>query len=174
MALIPDIAAFQKKLAALPLATYQPGDTVLAAGTTTGRLFVLKQGAVEVVKDGVRIASISEPGSVFGELAVLLDKPHTADMRALERSEFHVADAATLLGEDPVTALYVAAILARRLDAANEALVIVKRQLSSGESRRAIGKTVAKVEELLSAGGGASLLYAGYPYDPIGPSASMQ
>jgi hypothetical protein len=32
MPLIPDNAAFQKRLAALPLATYQAGETVRAAG----------------------------------------------------------------------------------------------------------------------------------------------
>jgi CRP-like cAMP-binding protein len=70
------------------LATYQPGETVLAAGSTTGRLLILKQGAVEVVKEGVEIAKVTEPGAVFGELSVLLDQPHTADVRALEASQF--------------------------------------------------------------------------------------
>ena len=32
MALIPDIAVFQRKLATLPLATYQAGESVLSAG----------------------------------------------------------------------------------------------------------------------------------------------
>ena len=79
MPLTPDTAAFQKRLAALPLATYQAGETVLTAGSTTGRLLILKEGAVEVVKEGVQIAKVAEPGAVFGELSVLLDKPHTAD-----------------------------------------------------------------------------------------------
>jgi CRP-like cAMP-binding protein len=39
---------------------------------------------------------------VFGELSVLLDQPHTADVRALEASQFYVADAATLLRVDPI------------------------------------------------------------------------
>jgi hypothetical protein len=38
MPLIPDIAAFQRKLAGFPLATYQAGESVLTAGSTTGRL----------------------------------------------------------------------------------------------------------------------------------------
>lgn len=173
MPLIRDATAFQKRLAALPVAIYQAGDTVLAAGSTTGRLFILRRGAVEIVKDGMQIARVSEPGAVFGELAVLLDKPHTADMRALERSEFHVADAGVLLAEDPTAVVYVAAILARRLEGANDALVGVKRQLQAGESRRTIGKAIEGVEALLSTGGGTSLLYAGYPYDPLGPSAPM-
>ena len=70
MHLIPDIAVFQKKLATLPLATYQAGETVLSAASTTGQLLILKEGAVAVIKEGVEIARVTEPGAVFGELSV--------------------------------------------------------------------------------------------------------
>ena len=165
MPLIPDFAVFQRKLAGFPLATYQAGETVLAAASTTGRLLILRQGAVAVVKEGVEIAKVTEPGAVFGELSVLLDQPHTAEVRALEASQFHVADAATLLRVDPIALLYVATVLARRLDGANQALIELKRQLQVGESPSVIGKTVEKMQGLLGASG-ASLVYAGYPYDP--------
>jgi CRP-like cAMP-binding protein len=59
---------------------------------------------------------VAEPGAVFGELSVLLDQPHTADVRALEASQFHVADAAAMLRVDPIALLYVATVLAQRLD----------------------------------------------------------
>jgi CRP/FNR family transcriptional regulator, cyclic AMP receptor protein len=146
---------------------------VLTAGSATGKLLFLKSGAVEVTKDGVQIAKVSTPGAVFGELAALLDQPHTADVRALAQSEFLVADATTLLAIDSAVALYVAAILAHRLDGANRALLDVKRQLRAGESRSAITKKVEKVEELLAFPLDASLIYAGYPYDPFAarPSA---
>ena len=88
MPLVPDAAKIQKSLAMLPVARYDPGETVIAAGATTGKLLLLRQGVVEVVRDGTQIARISEPGSIFGELAILLDKAHTADVRAVERSEF--------------------------------------------------------------------------------------
>src|SRR6516165_2466950 len=78
---------------------------------------------------------------------------HTADVRTLEQSEFYVADAPAILAADPTVALYVAAILARRLDAANRWLVAVKRQLQTGEPPSVIGKAIEKVEELLSYGG---------------------
>ena len=68
---------------------------------------------------------------------------------------------------------YVAAVLARRLDAANRSLIEVKHQLQAGEPRNVIGKTVEKVEELLSYSGDASLVYAGYPTDPFAPDKSM-
>jgi CRP/FNR family transcriptional regulator, cyclic AMP receptor protein len=125
-------------------------EIVLTAGSKTGGLLFLKSGAVEVVKDGVQIASVSTPGSVFGEQAVLLDQPHTADVRTLEQSEFYVADAPAMFAGDPTVALYVAAILARRLDAGNRSLIEVKRQLQAREPLSVIGKTVEKVEELLN------------------------
>jgi CRP/FNR family transcriptional regulator, cyclic AMP receptor protein len=157
---------FRKTLAALPLATYQAGETVLAAGSTTGRLLILNERAVAIVKEGVEIARVAEPGAVFGELSVLLDQPHTADLSALETSRFHVADAAALLVQDPSALIYVAAVLARRLDGANQALIELKRQLQAGQPRSLIGKTVEKIEGLLGASG-ASLVYAGYPFDPF-------
>src|SRR5262249_59152660 len=116
------------------------------------KLLLLKQGVVEVVKEGTQIARISEPGAIFGELAALLDQPHTADVRNLERSAFHVADAATLLANDPTVALYVAAILAGRLDAANVALVEIKHQLESGTPRAAVARTADNAATSVSRG----------------------
>jgi CRP/FNR family transcriptional regulator, cyclic AMP receptor protein len=166
MPLIPDISIFQRKLATLPLATYQAGETVLSAASTTGRLLILKEGKVAVEKEGVEIARVTEPGAVFGELSVLLDQPHTADVRALEACQFHVADAATTLRIDPTALLFVATVLAQRLDSANKALLELKRQVQAGDPRSVIGRTVEKIEGLLGATG-ANLMYAGYPYDPF-------
>ena len=148
--LIPDFATFERRLARLPVVKHPAREVVLTAGSKTGELLFLRSGAVEVVKDGVQIASVSEPGSVFGELAVLLDQAHTADV---EQSEFYVANAQATLTVNPTVALYVSAILARRLDAANRSLIEVKHQLQTGEPPSVIGKAVEKVEELLSYGG---------------------
>src|SRR5438874_10626794 len=122
-------------------ATYEPGEMVIAAGQTTGKLLFLRQGSVEVVKEGRQVARISEPGAVFGEISALLDQPHTADVRALEVSQFYVADAATLLRVDPIALLYVATVLARRLDDANQALIELRRQVQAGRPPGVIEKT---------------------------------
>jgi hypothetical protein len=74
----------------------------------------------------------------------LPDQPHTADVRALEASQFHVADAATILRIDP---------MAQRLDSANRGLLELKRQVQGGKPRSVIGKTVEKIEGLLGATG---------------------
>jgi CRP/FNR family transcriptional regulator, cyclic AMP receptor protein len=162
--LIPDVAAFERRLADLPVVKHPAHEVVLTAGSKTGRLLFLKSGAVEVIKDGVQIANVSAPGSVFGDQAVLLDQPHTADVRTVEQSEFYVADAPAMFVVDPTVALYVATILARRIDTANRSLIEVKHQLKAGEPPNAIGRTVEKVEELLNYSGDASLVFgtAGY------------
>jgi len=151
MALLPDNAAFQRKLAALPVASYDVGDTVLTDGSTTGRLFILKKGAVAIVKDGLEIGKVSEAGAVFGELSVLLNSPHTADVVAVEASQFHIADGASEFMRDPATLLYVATLLAQRLDRANKAIVRVKHLVRAGEPGAIIGTTVDQIARLLSA-----------------------
>jgi CRP-like cAMP-binding protein len=119
---------------------------------------------VEIVKDGLQIATVSEPGAVFGELAVILDKPHTADVRAVERSEFHVAKASSLLAENVAALLYVAAMLSQRLDTANEVIVEIKRGLETGKRPGAIKKALEKLEKLFSHPAGPVPDWYYYPY----------
>jgi CRP/FNR family transcriptional regulator, cyclic AMP receptor protein len=162
-----EVAAWQKSLAALPVAAYGAGEMVLREGTKTGRLLILKKGTVAVVRNGIEIAKVSEPGAVFGELSALLGAPHGADVRTLEPSEFHVADADVLMLE-PAALLYVATILAQRLDLANRGLVELKAELQAGAPPSLIGATLDKIEALLSAIGtgyiraGAGM--SGYPF----------
>jgi CRP/FNR family transcriptional regulator, cyclic AMP receptor protein len=157
MALILDKAAFQDTLASLPVLTYDAGETVIADGSRTGKLLILKTGAVVIVKDRSEIAKVAEPGAVFGEVSVLLDQPHAADVRALEISQFHVADAATLLAHNPIAVLYVATVLASRLDAANQALIQLKTQVQTGAPRTVVVETVGRMERVLSAFGWGAL-----------------
>ena len=152
MPLIPDKAAFQNSLSGLALVTYQAGETVIVDGSTTGRLLILKKGNVAVVKEDTEIATVAEPGAVFGELSIFLDQPHTADVRALETSQFYVAHATTLLEQNPSAVLYVATVLAHRLDGANQALIQLKNQLQTGQAHGIVTKTVSRMEALLAVG----------------------
>jgi CRP-like cAMP-binding protein len=110
---------------------------------------------------------VAAHGAVFGEMSALLDQPHGADVRALEMSEFHVADAATLL-HDPAALLYVTTVLAQRIDAANRGFIELKSQLDAGEPRGLIEKTLDGIEGLLSAIGTGYLRagagVSGYPF----------
>jgi CRP-like cAMP-binding protein len=137
---------FQKSLTALPLKTY----------------LILKNGSVAVVRQGIEVARVTDPGAVFGEISALLDCPHTADVRAVTTSQFHVAHPAAL--QDPAALFYVAAILARRVDRTNQALVELTNQIEVGEPRSAIASTIEKMKRLLVASG-ATLGHVGYSYN---------
>jgi len=65
MPLNPNIAVLLRRIETMPLATYQPGETVIAAGTKTGRLLILKKGAVTIRNNGTVIAEVTEPGAVL-------------------------------------------------------------------------------------------------------------
>jgi CRP-like cAMP-binding protein len=127
-----------QKLSSWPVEAYGAGEMVLARGTTTGKLLVMIEGVVEVVRDDRRIAEIAEPGAVFGELALLLDQPHTADVRTLAPSTFHVANGRTILRVDSDTTLYVAAVLAQRLTTVNRYLVEVRTRLATTDQPRGL------------------------------------
>jgi CRP/FNR family transcriptional regulator, cyclic AMP receptor protein len=114
-----EVPTSQNSIAALPLVTYQAGETVIADGSRTARVLILKKGAVAIIKEDTEIAKVTEPGAVFGEFSVLLDQPNKVDVRTLETSQFHVADAAVLLKQNPIAA-HVTMVLARQLDNAND------------------------------------------------------
>jgi CRP-like cAMP-binding protein len=144
--------AFEKMVSILPLAAYGAGETILTAGSKTGRLLVLKSGAVVVLKDSIEIARVDQPGAIIGEISALLDLPHTADVRALSDSQFHVADAA-LVGKDPVASLYIARMLARRSVEANKNFVELKNQIMAGQPSNGLNKMLKRLEQILSVGG---------------------
>ena len=142
MPLIHDTEVWVKRLAALPLASYGPGETVFTEGTSAGRLLILKSGAVSIVKDGTAIARVAEPGAVFGELSALLDQPHSADVRTVEASEFHVADAATLLGKTRSRCFTSRWSWRGASMAPTNSFLELKSQVEAGESPSLIGLTV--------------------------------
>jgi CRP-like cAMP-binding protein len=158
MTLFADKAAFQNTLAGLAVVTYESGATVIADGSRTGQLLILKTGAVVILKNGTEIAEVGEAGAVFGELSVLLDQPHTADVRALRTSQFYVTDAAALLTKNPAAALYVATVLAGRLNAANHAFIRLRNELQSGEPRKGVVETLSRLEQVFSSFGWGALM----------------
>jgi CRP-like cAMP-binding protein len=114
-----------------PVRHFAAGETVLAQGDCTGLLYFLIEGTVEVVKDDVTVATATEPGAVFGDLSALLGVPHTAAVRAVRASRFHVVtDSRAFLEQTPPACLHLCELLARRLDAVNKYLVDVKQQFA--------------------------------------------
>jgi len=119
----------------LPLRTVAAGEVVLAEGATDSVLYVLVDGAVEILKGDVQINTVDDPGAFFGEVSALLGLPHMATVKALRDSTFRVADdAAAFLRTNPEIALAVAALLAKRLHHVTTYLIDLKRQFESHDS----------------------------------------
>ncbi len=95
-----------------------PGMDLIAQGGRTGQLYVLKDGELEVLRDGKHVTTIKTPGSVIGEMSILLDAPQTATVRAVTEVEFFVIDnAIEVLRTHPDWLLQIARLLAQRVNA---------------------------------------------------------
>jgi CRP-like cAMP-binding protein len=129
------------------VARFEPGQVVVEQGGQTHRIYVLIEGSVEVVKDGVLVASISGAGATFGEISVLLEGNHTATVRAVTPCSFHVLEnPGQLLQTSPEICFHVCVLLARRLDSLTRYLVDVKQQF---EGHDHIGMVDQVLEALL-------------------------
>jgi len=146
----PDLAVMSKILQLIQdreVCRFEPGQIVMEEGAQTHRLYVLIDGKVEVMKDGVRVSTISEAGATFGEISVLLEGNHTATVRALTACSFHVIEnPRDLLQTSPPICFHVCELLARRLDSLTRYLVDVKRQF---EGHDHIGMVNEVLEVLL-------------------------
>ena len=126
---------------------FEPGQIVLEQGGRTHCLYVLIQGNVEVLKDDVRVSTISEPGATFGEMSALLESNHTATVRAVTGCSFHLLEnPRELLLTSPEICFHVCVLLARRLDSLTKYLVDVKHQF---EGHDHIGMVDKVLEALL-------------------------
>ena len=109
--------------------SFKPGTVMLPEGERLGRLYVLLEGQVEVIRERTQVTHVDEPGSIFGEMAVLLDMPHSATVKALSSvTAYEIPDALTLLDSRPEFALHIATMLARRLYYTTSYLVDLQQQ----------------------------------------------
>ncbi len=120
---------------AAPLQELAEGTVLLPEGKTSGHLYVLKTGVVEVLRGDTQVAVIEEPGALFGEMSVLLNRPHTATVRALTPiAVYAFDDAEQFLRSNPEIAFLVGRLLAGRLNAATTYLADLKRQFEGHSS----------------------------------------
>ena len=112
-----------------PTRTLAAGEILLVQGEAGGDLFILMGGKLLVVRDGVTIATISQPGTLVGEMSVLLGTRNSATVRAETETRVRVIrDAIKLLDSEPDLARRVATLVAGRLDATSALLVELTKQ----------------------------------------------
>ncbi len=112
-----------------PQRTLKAGEALIEAGDPGGELFVLEQGRLKVSRDGVHIATISEPGALIGEMSVLLGDDHSASVHAESETIVRVIeDALPFLERTPLMALHVATLACERLEATSALAVQMAKE----------------------------------------------
>ncbi len=130
----------------LPAVEYAAGDVVIQEGTTTGSIWVLVSGSLEIRKGAVAVNSVVHAGSLLGEVAVLLGHGHSASVVAAEPSVLRYAkDGRALLDSDPQISTYVAVGLAERLDFVTTYLADLKAQYSDAPGLAMVSDVLAKL-----------------------------
>ena len=115
------------------------GATLIEEGVRTDRLYVLKRGAFEIVRGGVRVVVIDGPGSFLGEISAVLGSAPTASVRATEASTVHVVEGASAsVRSHPELVYAIAQLLAQRLSAVTAYLVDIKLQYADSNTHLAL------------------------------------
>lgn len=128
---------------------FDAGEVLLAEGANSGTIFVLAEGAVEIRKGDLTVATVRERGSFLGEISALLGSGHTASVVAAEPTSVYVIrDAAHAIEQRPALALAIARLLARRLHAVTTYLADIKRQYGGEEGHLGVMDQV--LSELLT------------------------
>ncbi len=97
--------------------TYQAGEQVFGQGESAAEMYVVLSGRIDIRVGGQTVESL-EPGSVFGEMALVDDHPRSADAVASVESRLEPIDKdwfRHLVRKSPDFGLHVMGVMAKRL-----------------------------------------------------------
>ena len=121
--------AIEEDLKKFPLVTLTAGELLLTQGGKTDCIYFMVHGSVKIIKDDYEVATVSDEGTVFGELSILLNKEHSASVECLEDSKFYcIENPAEYLEDHPKVIWHIAQILGLRIFNLNQYLVDLKQQ----------------------------------------------
>jgi len=108
------------------LERYEDGDVIIRQGNTDIDFFQLIQGALMVVKDGKKIAEITEPGEYFGEMSAISGVARSASILSKGRSaikRYPGDKIMEIIEKHPQVAKHFFKTLVTRLGQANDIIV---------------------------------------------------
>jgi CRP/FNR family transcriptional regulator, cyclic AMP receptor protein len=103
----------------IPTRSYTAGESIVAAGSTAGEMYVLRKGKATISVRGETVEEI-EPGGIFGEMGLIDHAPRSATVTAVVDSEVIPIDErlfVILVQDAPYFALDVMRVLVARLSA---------------------------------------------------------
>jgi CRP-like cAMP-binding protein len=134
------MSAITKLFGKMRAKTFAPGEILIEEGGAKGKLYVLESGELGVLRGGIEVATVSQPGALVGEISALLDSPPSATVKAKTNGKAYiVTNPVGRLLDDPALLLHVARLLASRLAETTEYLA---------KSRQARTKVSALLRDL--------------------------
>jgi len=103
---------------------FQPGQIIVTQGTPGQAFYMILNGRVEILRDGVSLGGFG-PGDFFGEMSLLDQAPRSATIQAIDQVECLMLsswDFKALLERHPSIAIKLLEVLSRRLRHADERL----------------------------------------------------
>lgn len=149
-----------------PAVDVEDGHTVIADGDADAALFVLESGTLAIRSGSREVARVTEPGSVVGEIGLLLGTAASADVVAVGDTVVRrIDDAASLFVEHPGFGQHLAVVLAQRLRQVTTFLGDIDRQFA--DRRDTLGLVPQVLTELL--GGAVGSVDSGSEREPDSP-----
>lgn len=103
----------------------EAGQNIIEQGEDDRGFFVLNSGSLEVYKDDVLLTTLTQPGTIFGEIGDILGKPRTCTVRAKSSSQIIrivASDIKDIIEKNPDIAVKIIRTLASRLESTTKML----------------------------------------------------
>ncbi|HWA18513.1 MAG TPA: cyclic nucleotide-binding domain-containing protein [Devosia sp.] len=131
---------------AQPERNLEPGEVLVEQGSPGGDLYILESGRLDIGRDGIAVTTLDQPGSLIGEMSVLLGVPSSATVRASGYARVRViAGARELLREDAELTFELAALVAARLNSTTALLVSLAREHPGESERSLLGRILSAI-----------------------------
>lgn len=129
----------------LPVRELSDGEVLVGEGGRSEALYVVAAGTFDVTRQGERVAAITEPGAVIGEISMLLDTPHGATVTASAPANVYVIERPEdFIVTHPGALVEITKTLAQRLDRLVGYLADVKAQYAGA------GGNLSMLDDVLS------------------------
>lgn len=103
----------------------EAGQNIIEQGEGGRGFFVLNSGSLEVYKDDVLLTTLTQPGTIFGEIGDILGKPRTCTVRAKSSSQvirIVASNIKDIIEKNPDIAVKIIKTLASRLESTTKML----------------------------------------------------
>jgi CRP/FNR family transcriptional regulator, cyclic AMP receptor protein len=134
----------------LPEKNYKKGDVIFAEGREGSEAYILKEGSVSVTAGGNEICKVNHPGTIIGEISVLLEGEYSATVTAQEDTIFYVIDDLFgLFKTNPEICMNVAKLLALRLVNMNHHFAEIKYEIEMLQTNASTKQASSKLHRLM-------------------------